>query len=74
MPVLFFLFGQLTLFAQLGEDNLLPEIEIGFKTIATGNFFSNKGAASLELPVLNEGEQVINDFSDFVLHQKRFAW
>jgi hypothetical protein len=64
LPVLFFLFGQLTLFAQLGEDNLLPEIEIGFKTIATGNFFSNKGAASLELPVLNEGEQVINDFSD----------
>jgi hypothetical protein len=64
LSVLLFLFGQLPLFAQLGEDNLMPEIEIGFKTIATGNFYSNQGAASLELPVLNEGEQVISDFSD----------
>lgn len=59
-----FLSIQVTAFAQLGEDNLMPEIEIGFKTIATGNFYSNQGAASLELPVLNEGEQVISDFSD----------
>lgn len=50
--------------AQFGEDNLMPEIEIGYKTIATGNFYSNKGNASLELPVLNEGEQTISDFSD----------
>lgn len=65
MPVLLFLFGtpQIT-FAQLGEDNLMPEIEIGFKTIATGNFYTNQGEAALELPILNEGEQVVSDFSD----------
>ena len=55
---------QIPLFGQLGEDNLMPELEIGFKTIATANFYSSKGLASLELPVLNEGEQVISDFSD----------
>lgn len=62
--LLFFFGTKTTLTAQLGEDNLMPEFEIGFKTIATGNFYSNQGAASLELPVLNEGEQVISDFSD----------
>lgn len=62
--LLLFLGTKVTLTAQLGEDNLMPEFEIGFKTIATGNFYSNQGAASLELPVLNEGEQVISDFSD----------
>ena len=46
-----------------GED-LLPEIEIGFKTITTGNYFSNKGTPSLNIPVLNEGERTISDFSD----------
>ena len=65
LPLLLFLIGiQQSPFAQLGEDNLMPEIEIGFKTLATGNFYSNQGAAALELPVLNEGEQVISDFSD----------
>jgi hypothetical protein len=64
ISILLFLSGQASVFAQLGEDNLLPEIEIGFKTIATGNFYSNKGTASIDLPVLNEGEQVISDFSD----------
>ncbi|WP_339789403.1 hypothetical protein [uncultured Imperialibacter sp.] len=46
-----------------GED-LLPEIEIGFKTITTGNYFSNKGIPSLNIPVLNEGERTVSDFSD----------
>jgi hypothetical protein len=62
--VLLLIMKQATLFAQLGEDNLLPEIEIGLKTIATGNFYSNQGSTSLQIPILNEGEQVISDFSD----------
>ncbi len=64
LAVLLCLFGQVSLFVRLGEDNLMPEIEIGFKTIATGNFYGNQGAAALELPVLKEGQKVISDFSD----------
>jgi hypothetical protein len=46
-----------------GED-LMPEIEIGFKTVTTGNFYSTKGNSSLNIPVLNEGEKTLSDFSD----------
>ncbi len=62
--IAFLIFAQIPLSAQFGEDGLVPEIEIGFKTMATGNFYSNQGTALLELPVLSEGEQVISDFSD----------
>ena len=45
----------------------MPQIEIGFKTIATGNYYRNKGNASLNIPVLNDGDQVLTDFSDSYL-------
>jgi hypothetical protein len=34
--------------AQNGGEEVLPQIEIGFKTITTGNYYSNKGTASLK--------------------------
>ncbi len=46
-----------------GED-VMPEIEIGLKVIATGNSYFTKGNSSLGIPVLNEGEQTVSDFSD----------
>jgi hypothetical protein len=53
--------------AQSGGEEVLPQIEIGFKTITTGNYYKNKGVASLNIPVLNEGDQVLSDFSDSYL-------
>ncbi|MCJ8164213.1 hypothetical protein MKJ04_05115 [Pontibacter sp. E15-1] len=53
--------------AQSEGEEVLPQIEIGFKTITTGNYYSNKGRASLDIPVLNEGDQVLTDFSDSYL-------
>ena len=46
---------------------MLPQIEIGFKTIATGNYYRNNGNASLNIPILNDGDQVLTDFSDSYL-------
>ncbi|MGY3053122.1 hypothetical protein ACVWYG_001319 [Pedobacter sp. UYEF25] len=56
-----------TAMAQSEGEEVLPQIEIGFKTITTGNFYDNKGTSSLNVPVLNEGEQVLSDFSDSYL-------
>jgi hypothetical protein len=53
--------------AQNDGEELLPQIEIGFKTITTGNYYSNKGKASLNIPVLNEGDRALTDFSDSYL-------
>jgi hypothetical protein len=53
--------------AQNGGEEVLPQIEIGFKTITTGNYYSNKGTASLKIPVLNEGDKALTDFSDSYL-------
>ena len=50
--------------AQDGGEDLTPEIEIGMKTVATGNAYFNKGKSQLAIPVLNEGDQVLSDFSD----------
>ncbi len=54
-------------FAQNGGEEILPQIEIGFKTITTGNYYKNKGTSSLNIPALNEGDQVLTDFSDSYL-------
>ncbi len=51
-------------FAQSGGEDLMPEIEIGMKTVATGNAYFNNGKSKLAIPVLNEGDQVLSDFSD----------
>jgi hypothetical protein len=53
--------------AQIGGEEVLPQIEIGFKTITTGNYYNNKGTASLNIPALNEGDQALTDFSDSYL-------
>lgn len=53
--------------AQNGGEEVLPQIEIGFKTITTGNYYNNKGTASLNIPALNEGDQSLTDFSDSYL-------
>ncbi len=53
--------------AQSDGEEVLPQIEIGFKTITTGNYYNNKGAASINIPVLNEGDQALTDFSDSYL-------
>lgn len=53
--------------AQSGGEEVLPQIEIGFKTITTGNYYKNKGGALLDIPILNEGDQVLSDFSDSYL-------
>lgn len=65
--ILVLLISAFTARAQSGGEEILPQIEIGFKTITTGNYYSNKGAASLDIPVLNEGDQVLSDFSDSYL-------
>ena len=57
-------FAQLPGSEQLNREDMLPEIELGIKTVSTGNFYSNQGNASLAIPVLNEGDQVLSDFSD----------
>ena len=41
-----------------------PQIEIAVRTITTLNYYKNNGAAALEIPLLNENEQVLSDFSD----------
>lgn len=53
--------------AQSEGEEMLPQIEVGFKTITTGNYYRNTGRASLNIPVLNEGDQVLTDFSDSYL-------
>jgi hypothetical protein len=67
IPLLVLFITTYTAKAQSGGEEVLPQIEIGFKTITTGNYYNNKGGASLAIPVLNEGDQVLSDFSDSYL-------
>lgn len=67
IPLLVLLSSTYTAKAQSEGEEVLPQIEIGFKTITTGNYYNNKGNASLNIPILNEGDQVLSDFSDSYL-------
>ncbi|MBU0696785.1 MAG: hypothetical protein KKE39_09725 [Bacteroidetes bacterium] len=67
IPLLVLLGSTYTAKAQSEGEEVLPQIEIGFKTITTGNYYNNKGNASLNIPILNEGDQVLSDFSDSYL-------
>jgi hypothetical protein len=67
IPLLVLFINTYTAKAQSGGEEVLPQIEIGFKTITTGTYYNNKGGASLAIPILNEGDQVLSDFSDSYL-------
>ncbi len=67
IPLLLFSISTVSVFAQTEGEEVLPQIQIGLKTLTTANYYNNKGTASLDIPALNEGDRVLTDFSDSYL-------